>query len=84
MMHTESCRLFGVGEDNLRIISQVCKEEDISIISTHDAIFFELKIRVTHSPQVENPVIKSVPLEKKLCVGMKQTLIFIKQILKVS
>ena len=57
MMHTESCRLFGVGKDNLRKISQVCKEEDISIISTHDAIFFELEIRVTHSPQVENPVI---------------------------
>ena len=68
MMHTESCRLFDVNEDNLTIMSQVCKEEDISIISTHDAIYFELKIKVNNFPQMENPVVQSVPLKNKtLC-----------------
>jgi hypothetical protein len=45
MMHRASCLAFGIQENDLRIITQVCKEEDSSIISTHDAIFFELEIR---------------------------------------
>ena len=44
MMHAESCHAFGIQNDDLRIIMQTCKEEDPTIISTHDHIYFELKI----------------------------------------
>ena len=62
-MHWESCNLFGIKEDDLRVISQVCKEDDVSIISTHDPIFFELKIPANPSQKLDKSVIKSAPLK---------------------
>ena len=49
----------------MKIIYQICKEEDVSIISTHDAIYFELEIPLSSSlPQAENSV-ETVPLINK-------------------
>ena len=42
MMHQESCQLFGISKDDLRIIYQPCQEEDPSIISTQSILSFKL------------------------------------------
>ena len=41
--HRDSCLMHGVNVDDVRIIGQICKEEDATIISTHDPIVFEVR-----------------------------------------
>ena len=65
MMHRASCLSFGIKEDNLFLITQLFTEEDPSIISTHDAIVFELKIPINQAAQHEEPAVKSVPVVNK-------------------
>ena len=66
MMHEESCRMFGINPEDLRIIQQPCKEEDPSIISTHDPIYFELIIHKNLETLCEEePSIKTVPVINK-------------------
>jgi hypothetical protein len=50
MMHKESSSIFGIREEDLSIISQVCKEDNPSIISNHDVINFKLKIPANPLP----------------------------------
>ena len=65
MLHKNSGRQFGVCENNVRISFQVCKEENTDIISTHDAIYFELDIPVNPVHQEDKPVIASVSVQNK-------------------
>ena len=63
MMHEESCRVFGISQDNLRIICQPCKEDDPSIISTHDPIYFELTIHGKPEMLCDGgPLFESIPV----------------------
>ena len=62
-MHQESCNLFGIKQDDLKVILHVCKEDNIDIISTHDAIYFELKLPGYPSPQIDKPLVKSQQLK---------------------
>ena len=62
-MHQESCSLFGIETEDLQIIKHVCKEDDIDIISTHDPIYFELKIADTPSQKMDKPLVKSAQLK---------------------
>ena len=65
LMHKESCMMLGIKEDDLRIISQVCKDDDPTILSTHDAIYFELNISV--SPTTSGiSVVQSTPVTNKI------------------
>ena len=41
--HRDSCLMHGIKVEDVRIIEQICKEEDPTIISTHDPIFFEVR-----------------------------------------
>ena len=67
LMHEESCQLFGVKEDDLKIKFHVCKEDNISIISTHDAIYFELEIgNNIYASGLEVSLIPSVQLKNKV------------------
>ena len=68
MLHTDSGRQFGVSEENLRIVFQVCKEENTDIISTHDAIIFEFDIPVNPVQKKTIPVIESVKIQSKKLV----------------
>ena len=43
LAHTDSCATHGVQVTNVRITSHVCKEDDPSIISTHDVLCFEVE-----------------------------------------
>ena len=68
MLHTDSGRQFGICAENLRITFQVCKEENIDIISTHDAIVFEFDIPLNPVDTLSKPVIASVPVVNKTLV----------------
>ena len=65
MMHQESCQIFGISKDDPRIISQPCQEDDPSLISTHDPIYFELQITGNPVSTSDNPVIETVPVLNK-------------------
>ena len=65
MMHRESCALFGIKEEDLVIVNQICKEEDPTIISTHDAIQFQLTFPATPLSVPEAPAMRSAPVENK-------------------
>ena len=41
--HRDSCLMFGIKTEDVRIITQLCKEEVPFIISTHDPIYFEVR-----------------------------------------
>jgi hypothetical protein len=53
MMHRASCLSFGIKEDNLFLITQLCTEQNLTIISTHVAIVFELNIAINQAAQHE-------------------------------
>ena len=65
LMHKESCMMFGIKEDDLKIIKQVCKDDDPTILSTHDAIYFELNISVSPSTS-EISVVQSTQVNNKI------------------
>ena len=44
LAHKDSCFAFGIQIEDIKIISHICKETDPSIISTHDAFYFEVKL----------------------------------------
>ena len=43
LAHEESCSAHGLQVETLKIIAHICKEDDPSIISTHDVFCFEVK-----------------------------------------
>ena len=43
MIHKDSCQSQGIDIKDVRIVKQICKEDDPTIISTHDAVYFEVK-----------------------------------------
>ena len=43
MIHKDSCQAQGIDIKDVRIVKQICKEDDPTIISTHDAVYFEVK-----------------------------------------
>ena len=45
LVHKDSCVTHGVSIEDVIITKQICKENDPSIISTHDAFCFEVKYR---------------------------------------
>jgi hypothetical protein len=69
LMHQESCSLFGIKNENINIISHVRKEDNMSVISAHDPIYFELKVTVNPSQEIKKkPVVKSVQLNNMTVV----------------
>ena len=45
LVHTDSCVTHGVSIEDVRITKHICKENDPSIISTHNAFCFEVNYR---------------------------------------
>jgi hypothetical protein len=44
LMHGDSCRSFGLKQSDIRIVKHICKEEFTLILSTHDALLFEIAL----------------------------------------
>ena len=82
MMHEESCLLFGINKDDLRIVHQPCKEEDPTIISTHDPIVFELKISGKSLNPCEEQVVKAKPIVNKRLIWETADLEFYQETLE--
>ena len=46
LVHRDYCLVHGIQIEDVRIIKQICIEENPYIISTHDALYFEVKYDV--------------------------------------
>ena len=67
LAHEDSCSIHGIKINEVKIISQICKEENPYIISTHDAIYFEVKYYFNEETVQSNntPECESVELAHK-------------------
>ena len=67
LAHEDSCSINGIKINEVKIISQICKEENPYIISTHDAIYFEVKYYFNEETVQSNntPECESVELAHK-------------------
>ena len=65
--HRDSCSIHGIKIEDVRIIVQLCKEEDPVIISTHDPLYFEVKYNAeVLSGEVSNVLeYESIKVENK-------------------
>ena len=71
LMHKESCETFGIREGDLKISRHLCKEDDPTIVSTHDIICFELCISTSSAPTPVKTSVKFKPLENKTLLWEK-------------
>ena len=46
LLHRDSCTSFGLKTENVNILNHICKDDNSDIISTHDAILFEVEYNV--------------------------------------
>ena len=67
LAHADSCSVHGIKIEEVKIIKQICKEENPFIISTHDAIYFEVKYLFNNNSEQfkDNLECESVELEQK-------------------
>ena len=67
LAHADSCSVHGIKIEEVKIIKQICKEENPFIISTHDAIYFEVKYLFKNNSEQfkDNLECESVELEQK-------------------
>ena len=49
LLHRDSCTSFGLKTENVNILNHICKDDNSDIISTHDALYFEIEV-----PQIVN------------------------------
>ena len=65
LVHKDSCLTHGIKTEDVKIVKQICKEDDPSIISTHDAFYFEVKYEPILADKNEIHVCKSVDIVQK-------------------
>ena len=64
LAHRDSCLLHGLKIEDIRMTAHLCKDENPYIISTHDALCFEINFDVTNNDDqvVNNSRVEAVEI----------------------